>query len=222
MRDIGKGVDAGTRFRRRWPGAIVGPGREPSMTDTPSNQSAPPPFHPRTLLKNEWPYLLVLVLALFGVAYTSLSRSPMAMYWIVLAPLVGAICVVSRWNDMPDRDARLRLLWTQALHWAAVLLAMHLMFVADVARMMNADASGLAALTLLALGTFTAGVHIGSWRIALVGFILGAGVPGIAWLDQSALFILLVLLVIVAIVAPLVWRGRSDGKPAMSIPPPPA
>ena len=166
--------------------------------------------------------MLVLVFALFGVAYTSLSRSPMAIYWIVLAPVIGVICVVSRWREISGKDDRLRLLWTQALHWAAVLLAMHLMFVADVARMMNADASGLAALTLLALGTFTAGVHIGSWRIGLVGLILGIGVPGIAWLEQSALFILLVVLVVVAIVAPLVWRSRQDDMPAVGIPPPPA
>ena len=194
------------------------------MDNPTSDHSAPAasPFNLRTLLKNEWPYLLVLVLALFGVAYTSLSRSPMATYWIVLAPLIGVICVVSRWREIQDKDDRLRLLWTQALHWAAVLLAMHLMFVADVARMMNADASGLAALTLLALGTFTAGVHIGSWRISLVGFILGVGVPGIAWLEQSALFILLVALVLVAIIAPLVWRGRQDDKPTVSSPPPAA
>jgi hypothetical protein len=68
---------------------------------------------------------------------------------------------------------------------------MHLMFVADVARMMNSDAGALAVLTLLALGTFTAGVHIGSWRICLVGLMFGVGAPGIAWLEQSALFLLL-------------------------------
>jgi hypothetical protein len=191
------------------------------MSDPQSGQSAPAasPFSPRALLKNEWPYLLILVLALFGVAYTSLSRSPMAMYWIALAPLIGVICVVSRWREIPDRDGRIRLLWTQALHWGAVFLVMDLMFVADVARMMNVDASGLAALTLLALGTFTAGVHIGSWRIGLVGLILGIGVPGIAWLEQSALLILLVVLVLIAIIAPLVWRSRSDDKPSLSIPP---
>ena len=99
------------------------------------------PITARAILKNEWPYLLVLVFALFGVAYTSLSRSPMAIYWIVLAPVIGVICVVSRWREISGKDDRLRLLWTQALHWAAVLLAMHLMFVADVARMMNADAT---------------------------------------------------------------------------------
>jgi hypothetical protein len=168
-------------------------------------------WNPRALLKREWPYLLVLALALFGIAYTSFSRSPMGVYWMVLAPLIGVLCVVTAWPDARDRNEHLRLLWTQALHWLAVVLAMHLMFMTDVVRMMNADASALAVLTLLALGTFTAGIHIGSWRMALVGVILGLGVPGIAWLEQSALLILLVVAVIVAIVAPLFWRGGDRG-----------
>src|SRR5262249_59165528 len=74
-------------------------------------------------------------------------------------------CVVTRWRDAVNREQRLHLIWTQALHWGAVLVAMHLMFVADVSRMMNADASALATLTVLALGTFTAGVHIAALRI---------------------------------------------------------
>jgi hypothetical protein len=143
------------------------------MNDPSSGNSEPRSFqfNVRVLLKREWPYLLVMLLALFGIAYTSISRAPMVLYWVPLAPLVGVICVVTRWRDVGDRDERLRLLWTQALHWTAVLLAMHLMFVADVARMMNSDSSALAVLTLLALGTFTAGVHIGAWRICLVGLI---------------------------------------------------
>jgi hypothetical protein len=36
--------------------------------------------------------LLVLALTLFGIAYTSFSRSPMTTYWIVIAPLIGIIC----------------------------------------------------------------------------------------------------------------------------------
>src|SRR6266853_422074 len=159
-------------------------------------------FNARAFLTREWPYLLVLMLALFGVAYTSFSKTPITTYWIVLAPFIGVICVVTRWRDAENREQRMRLIWTQALHWGAVLLAMHLMFVADVRRMMNADASALAALTVLALGTFTAGVHIAAWRICLVGLLLGVGVPGIAWLEQSALFLLLVALVLVAIIAP--------------------
>jgi len=169
-------------------------------------------FSLRTLLKREWPYLLVVVLALFGIAYTTISRTPMSLYWIAFAPLMGVICVVTRWQGVHDRDERLRLVWTQTLHWTAVLLAMHLMFVADVASMLNTDAGALAVLTLLALGTFTAGLHIGAWRICLVGLIFGIGVPGIALLEQSALFLLLLALVLIAIAAPIFWRTRQRSK----------
>src|SRR5215472_494276 len=175
-------------------------------------ESRPPSLNLLALLKREWPYLLLVALALFGIAYTTISRKPMSLYWIAFAPLMGVICVVTRWQGVHDRDERLRLVWTQTLHWTAVLLAMHLMFVADVASMINTDAGALAVLTLLALGTFTAGVHIGSWRICLVGLIFGIGVPGIALLEQSALFLLLLALVLIAIAAPLVWRERQRHK----------
>ena len=184
------------------------------MTDPQSDNPAPDAsrFSLRAFFAREWPYLLVLILALFGVAYTSFSRSPMTNYWIALAPFIGVICVITRWQDAKDKEQRLRLIWTQALHWVAVLLAMRLMFVADVGRMMNADARALAALTLLALGTFTAGVHIAAWRICLVGIVLGVGVPAIAWLEQSALLILLVAIVIAALIAPFFWRDKWGSK----------
>jgi hypothetical protein len=169
-------------------------------------------FDPRAFLAREWPYLLVLILALFGVAYTSFSNTPITTYWIILAPFIGAICVVTRWRDAESREQRLRLVWTQALHWGAVLLAMHLLFVADVDGMMNADARALAALTVLALGTFTAGVHVAAWRIGLVGAVLALGVPAIAWLEQSALLVLLVAVVLVAVIAPFFWRGKRASE----------
>jgi Flp pilus assembly protein TadB len=167
------------------------------------------PMRLLVLLKQEWPYFLVLVLALFGIAYTSISRTSMSLYWIALAPLAGVICVATQWHDKRDKDERLRLIWTQTLHWTAVLVAMHLLFVSDVRNMMNADASALALLTLLALGTFTAGVHIRAWRLCFVGFLLAVGVPGIAWLEQSALFLLFVGLILIAVIGSLLWRGRA-------------
>jgi hypothetical protein len=183
------------------------------MTDSRADDAAPAPrrFNPWALLLRELPYLLMLVLAVFGVAYTSFSGTPMTIYWIVLAPLIGIMCVITRWRDAATREQRVRLIWTQVLHWGAVLLAIHLMFVADIGRMMNADASALAALTVLALGTFTAGVHVAAWRICLVGIVLALGVPAIAWLEQSALLLLLVVIVLVALIAPFLWRGRRIG-----------
>jgi hypothetical protein len=165
-------------------------------------------FNPRAFLAQEWPYLLMFLLALLGIAYTSFSRSPITTYWVILTPFNGVICVMTRWRDVHSRGQRLRLIWTQALHWGAVLLAMHLMFVTDVSRMMNADASALAVLIILALGTFTAGVHIMAWRICLVGVILGLGVPAIAWFEQSTLFFLLIAVVLVAIIAPFLWHDK--------------
>ena len=161
-------------------------------------------------MRREWPYLLVLVLAFFGIAFTSVTRARMTIYWVALAPLIGLICVVTRWREIAASGERARLIWTQVLHWGAVVLAMQLMFVTGVERMMNAGAGGLAELTLLALGTFTAGVHIAAWRICLVGLILGAGVPGIAWLEQSALLLALVGLVLAALIAPFLWHRRKQ------------
>jgi len=45
----------------------------------------------RAFLVREWPYLLVLILVIFGVAYTSFSKTPITTYWIVLAPFIGLI-----------------------------------------------------------------------------------------------------------------------------------
>ena len=155
---------------------------------------------------------MVFLLAIFGIAYNTHSKQSIVGYWEFLALVICVVCIGSGWPHAHDKKARLRLVWTQALHWGAVLLAMHLMFVADVSRMMSADGSALAALTVLALGTFTAGVHIAAWRICLVGIVLGVGVPAIAWLEQSALLLLLVFVVLVAVIAPFFWRDKREGK----------
>jgi len=161
---------------------------------------------PFLFLIREWPYLAMLALALFGVACTSVAHQPLTLYWLALTPFIGIVCVITAWKNAGHRDQRSRLIWAQALHWGAVLIAMYLISIADVSRMMNADARALLILTLLALGTFTAGVHIMAWRTCIVGIILGLCVPAIAWLEQSALLILLMVIVLISITAPLWWR----------------
>ncbi len=112
----------------------------------------------------ELPYAAVLVLTILGIAYTSYSKQSIVAYWEFLAPLIALVCVGSGWRHAHDKEARLRLIWTQALHWFAFLVTMNLVLLPGVQRIMNANASGLAILMLLALGTFTAGVHILSCR----------------------------------------------------------
>jgi hypothetical protein len=81
---------------------------------------------------------------------------------------------------------------------------------APVKQQMSSDASALVLLTLLALGTFTAGVHIAAWRICLVGVVLALAIPAIAWLEQATLLLLLIALVLVAIVVSYVMHNRRE------------
>lgn len=169
----------------------------------------------RSFLRRDWPYILMLVLALLGVALTSVYQGMMTLYWVVCVPLFGIITVASRWPEIDDREAHWRLIRTQALHWATITFAAYLVFVADVPKMMNADASGLMVLTVLALGTTTAGIHARAWRIGLIGAILGSAVPAIAWLEQSTLFLLLVAVALASFAALVFLRnptGLSMGQ----------
>ena len=87
----------------------------------------------RPLSRNRWtsfflnlvPYLLLLILTIVGVAYTSLNKHPLVNYWEILAVATGAVCVLSGWPHAPTRNDRVRLVWTQVLHWAAFLVAMN-------------------------------------------------------------------------------------------------
>jgi hypothetical protein len=164
----------------------------------------------RKFLIRDWPYLAMLALALFGVAYTSIARQAMTTYWIALTPCFAVICIVTRWRDISSSKLRWKLITTEAFHWLAVIVAMYLVFVSDVKQMMNSDASALMVLTLLALGTFTAGVHIGAWRICLVGIMLAVTVPAIAWLEQATLLLFLAAIVILSIGAVAIRRFRRN------------
>ena len=152
------------------------------------------------------PYLIVLILTLVGVAYTSINKKPLVYYWEALAVLTGVLCVMSGWRDAGDR--RVRLVWTQALHWAAFLGTMNLLLYTDVQQMLNADATGLAILLLLALGTFVVGVHTLSWRTGVLGVVMALAVPAIAWIEESALILVVAAAAFIVLASLFWWLGR--------------
>jgi hypothetical protein len=125
----------------------------------------------------ELPFTLVLILTVAGVAYTSFSKKPIIGYWEILAPIIALVCIGAGWQEAGDKSARLRLIVTQALHWFAFLLVMNLMLLTSVQRIFTAQTTALAIFTLLALGTFTAGVplvrsaHVRTrnWQIIFAG-----------------------------------------------------
>lgn len=154
---------------------------------------------------NELPYLVILALTLGGVGYSSMARQPLVHYWEFIAVFIAVVCIVAGWRDAHGSQARWRLVWTQALHWGAFLVAINLVLLPNVQRIANSDITSLAILLLLALGTFIAGVHIASWRMCANGVIMALGVPAVAWLDRSALFVSLVVIGVAGITAAFFW-----------------
>jgi hypothetical protein len=109
----------------------------------------------------------------------------------------------------------LRLIVTQALHWFDFLLVMNLMLLSSVQTIFTAQTTGLAIFTLLALGTFTAGVHVLSWQVCLLGLIMALGIPAIAWIENSALLVVLIAVAVVGVGGAVLWwpwrQERSEG-----------
>jgi hypothetical protein len=78
--------------------------------ETSSTSSAASAF-----LWQQLPYVVVLILAIAGVAYTNVSDQPLVGYWEFLALAVAVVCIVTKWPELDDRQAQFRLIWTQAL-----------------------------------------------------------------------------------------------------------
>ncbi|QOZ08018.1 hypothetical protein [Bradyrhizobium sp. CCBAU 51765] len=152
-------------------------------------------------LWQQLPYAVALLLAIAGVAYTNISHQPLTGYWEFLALAFGVVCVLTKWSEIEGKENQFRLIWTQALHWIAVLVTMNIMLISRVQQLLPTPATSLVLLTLLALGTFLAGVSLLSPQISFLGLAMGAAVPAISWLKQSIFFFLLgaVLLIGLAI-----------------------
>jgi hypothetical protein len=171
---------------------------------------APAADAPRTSFWiRELPFSIVLALTIAGVAYTSFAKTPIVAYWEILAPVIGLVCIGAGWQEAGDKSGRLRLVVTQALHWFAFILVMNMLLLSGVQRIFTAQTTALAIFTLLALGTFTAGVQVLSWQVCLLGLIMALGIPAIAWIENSALLAVLIVGAVIGIVAVLWWYWRQ-------------
>ncbi|MFZ0495089.1 MAG: hypothetical protein WBE80_10475 [Methylocella sp.] len=181
---------------------------EPKLTQ----DTADPPGHPRkaSFLRRKLPYVAVLTLAVAGVAYINISHQPISGFWEFLAIAIGVVCVATQWPNLDDRQAHFRLMWTQALHWATILVVMNIMLLTHVQKMVPAPANSLVLLMFLALGTFLAGVNLLSLQICFLGLALALSVPAIAWFKQAALFLLLAAVLLIGL--GITFWPRGDKK----------
>lgn len=172
------------------------------------------PARPRSVVQrwllHDIPYIAMLLLALAGVVL----RLPV-IYWIVLTPVFGIISIIEGWRRFLTQTERLGFLVRVALDWCALLLAIYLLYSSGVQGVMNANASSLGMMILLALGTFVSGVQARVWQICAIGGVLFLAVPGLGWLDQSPLLLTAAACVIVVLGGVAWWvihRGRSSGN----------
>jgi hypothetical protein len=166
-------------------------------------------------LRQQLPYLVVLVLAIAGVGYTNASQQPLVGYWEFLALAVGIVCIITKWPELDNKQAKFRLIWTQAVHWIAVLITMNVILVSSVQQLLPTPAASLVLLTLLALGSFLAGLSLLSPRLCFLGIAMMTAVPAISWLKQSIVFFLLAAMLVIGL-GLTIWlpRGRraASGK----------
>jgi len=179
------------------------------LSHAPTNEQAQPARRKSVLL--EWFlhdifYIAMLVLALVGVIF----RLPVS-YWVILTPVFGIITIAEGWSHFSDRTERLGLVYRVGLNWCALLLAIYLLSNTGVSGVMNQNATALSMMTLLALGTFVAGVQARVWKICAVGSLLFLVVPGLGWLDQSPLLLTAATALIVAL-GGLAWWVTRRGK----------
>ena len=182
-----------------------------------SNAVSPPAergFLASSLIRNT-PYIILLILALIGVAYTDFSPARSSLYWQVMVPLFALLCIIARWRRVePNTRSRLRMIWDQVLHWGALLLVMRLLFVPEVRNLLDSDITGMLLLYLVALTTFLGGIYL-DWRLCIVGVFLGLGAIAIAFLDEVALPMLgLAMLTIVVFILWTRFRRKTDSSDA--------
>ena len=161
----------------------------------------------RWLLEDS-PYIVMLLLAVVGVAL----REPVN-YWLIITPVYAVICIIAGWRHFDTAESHRELVYVQLLNWLALVVAIFVLYNNAVQGVLNTNASSLAMMTLLALGTFTAGLQARVWRICGLGAVLFVAVPTIGWLDQSIMALFAATLVVIAIGALTWWLGhRRDGS----------
>ena len=166
-------------------------------------------FSMGAMLRN-LPYVAVLALAIFGVAYSNFSGRPINGYWEFLAIAMGLLCIFLGWSSASDREARLKLVWTQAAHWVAVIVAMNFVLLQGFQQLMPVQAAGLVLMMLLALGTFLAGISLVSLRICFLGLAMALSIPAMTWLKQASLLLLLAGVAVAGLAVAFWPRGTKS------------
>jgi hypothetical protein len=167
--------------------------------------------HPKsrlgTLAVATLPYVVLYAIGVVLIAMTDSNPASTHRAWDYFIPLVGLVATFSGWHHHAGDiwPTRARYILRQVMHWAALLLVIHLLFQSDVQHFLKAQTDGFVIIYILGLAAILSGLYL-DWKMAVFGlFMIFSGVF-IAYLDDNALMILLGGTATVAvIVTAFVW-----------------
>ncbi len=159
--------------------------------------------------------VIMIVLALIGVALTSAEVAAAPSYWMWLVPVFGLLCVFTAWlRARHDPSVKRPRILRQVFHWLGIAAALGLDFLIRKSGQETVGAAGNYALLLLALGCFLAGVHL-EWLFAVVGAILMLALVVVVEAKEYVWLIFVIAGLFVAALIGVRWllHKRASGKP---------
>ena len=186
---------------------------EPTSRVTGPAAGRPRATHRLSFWLKELPFVLVLILTTLGVAYTSFSKEPIVGFWELLAPLIALVCIGSGWPSAADKTARLILIGSQVLHWLAFIVVMNMLLLPSVQRDFTANfdrARGLYLAGARHLYRGPASVFLAS--VCILGLVMALTVPVIAWIQNSALIVAVIFVLMLAVGVVVWWHWRKSAR----------
>jgi len=104
--------------------------------------------------------LFLVIISFVGMFVTNFFQSVAWFYWDFMIPVFALLCIVLSWLDATGHHLDGVTLLHEILHWASILATIYLVSVFVHYGIVSHIDAGLFVLTLLALGTFLAGVYI--------------------------------------------------------------
>ncbi len=159
-------------------------------------------FSKRKTLVEDIILLFLLALCLLGMAITNFSPARSYRYWLVMTAVfwVGGMIIV--WSKRPEHRLRAVLL-VQTVHWLATAVTVIGVFLLLEAGRLNYETTALVLLLVLGLAVFLDGYRI-SWRLSLLGAMLGFSAIVAALIEQYMWIIALGTLAVLAVV--VLWE----------------
>ena len=140
--------------------------------------------------------LILVLLAIAGVAIMDFKPEWGFWYWISMVPVFGGLSIFLEWRSQHrSGEPRPVQFLSQVLHWLATALGICVVFLIEyeIEEFTRVE-TGYMALLILSLSTILIGIH-NEWRLSVIGLLLMVTL-GAAVVAEKFFWVMLVLAVV--------------------------